>query len=160
MRFGTETSANAPVEETMRASSISTPFSGMTSDPVAITTCVAVTVSIPASPTMLSVCASTNCALPFSQSILFFLNRYATPSVLALTTLSLNPCIRSSCSSTPETDTPIWSRWFFARSYFSDDCSSAFEGMQPILRHVPPSVARFSTQAVLNPSCAARIAQT
>jgi type I restriction enzyme S subunit len=38
--------------------------------------------------------------------------------------------------------------------------TSAFEGMQPMLRQVPPCVLRFSTTATLRPSCAARIAQT
>ena len=36
--------------------------------------------------------------------------------------------------------------------------SSAFEGMQPTFRQVPPSVPRFSTQAVFRPSCGAQIA--
>ena len=39
-------------------------------------------------------------------------------------------------------------------------CKSALDGMQPMLRQVPPSVSRPSTQAVFNPSWAARIAQT
>src|SRR6185295_8035293 len=42
----------------------------------------------------------------------------------------------------------------------SDECSSALDGMQPTLRQVPPSVARFSTHATFNPSCAALIAHT
>jgi len=37
---------------------------------------------------------------------------------------------------------------------------SAFEGMQPMLRQVPPGVCRLSMQAVFMPSCAARIAAT
>ena len=47
-----------------------------------------------------------------------------------------------------------------ASSYSSDAWSSALDGMQPTLRQVPPSVSRLSTQAVLRPSCAARIAAT
>jgi len=39
-------------------------------------------------------------------------------------------------------------------------CSSDFDGMQPTLRQVPPSVASFSTTATFMPSCAARTAQT
>ena len=42
----------------------------------------------------------------------------------------------------------------------SEACSSALEGMQPTLRQVPPSVARFSTTATFSPSCAARMAHT
>ena len=36
----------------------------------------------------------------------------------------------------------------------------AFDGMQPTLRQVPPSVGFFSTTATFMPSCAARMAQT
>ena len=42
----------------------------------------------------------------------------------------------------------------------SDECKSAFEGIHPTFRQVPPRVSRFSTQAVLRPSCAALIAAT
>ena len=42
----------------------------------------------------------------------------------------------------------------------SDAWSSALDGMQPTLRHVPPSVSRLSAHATLRPSCAARIAAT
>ena len=47
-----------------------------------------------------------------------------------------------------------------ACSKFSDDCSSAFDGMQPTLVHVPPGAGlpparvQSSMQAVLKPSCA------
>ncbi len=47
-----------------------------------------------------------------------------------------------------------------ASSNISEACSSAFEGMQPTLRQVPPRVACFSTTATLRPSWAARMAQT
>jgi hypothetical protein len=49
---------------------------------------------------------------------------------------------------------------FAAASKYSEAWSIAFEGMQPTLRQVPPSVSRLSAQAVLSPSCAARIAAT
>ena len=51
-----------------------------------------------------------------------------------------------------------------ACSKCSLDCSSAFDGMQPTLVQVPPgagppfSFFHSSTQAVLKPSCAARMA--
>jgi hypothetical protein len=41
----------------------------------------------------------------------------------------------------------------------SADLSSAFDGMQPQFRQMPPARSR-STHAVLRPSCAARIAAT
>ena len=37
---------------------------------------------------------------------------------------------------------PVLGQRVPASTNFSDDCSSAFDGMQPILRQVPPSVAR------------------
>ncbi len=55
---------------------------------------------------------------------------------------------------------PIFSKPWPARWNSSEEYSSAFDGMQPILRQVPPKVARFSTTAVFSPSCAARMAQT
>ena len=47
-----------------------------------------------------------------------------------------------------------------ASSYSAEPLSSAFDGMQPILRQTPPSVSRFSMHATLSPCCAARIAAT
>ena len=58
-----------------------------------------------------------------------------------------------------------WSaKWWPACSKFSDDWSSAFDGMQPTLVQVPPgagppfSFFHSSMQAVEKPSCAARMA--
>ena len=55
---------------------------------------------------------------------------------------------------------PICAKLWPASSNSSEACSSAFDGMQPTLRQVPPKVARFSTTATFRPSCAARMAQT
>ncbi len=97
---------------------------------------------------------------PLSQVTLFLRNRNSTPLTLAVTTSSLRACIRLRSSFTPSTITPCAAKSCDAAAKFSEDCSSAFDGMQPILRHVPPSVALFSTHATFMPSCAARIAQT
>jgi hypothetical protein len=97
---------------------------------------------------------------PFSQVTLFFLNRNSTPLTLAPTTSALRACIRPRSRLTWPTSTPCSASLWFASSKCSEDCSSALEGMQPTLRQVPPSVARFSTQATFMPSCAARMAQT
>jgi len=58
-----------------------------------------------------------------------------------------------------------WSaKWWLACSKCSEDCSRALEGMQPTLVQVPPgagpplSFFHSSMQAVLKPSCAARMA--
>jgi len=59
-----------------------------------------------------------------------------------------------------------WTMWNSAQpdqwidGYFRGDETFEFEGMHPTFRQVPPSVLRFSTHAVLKPSCAARMAAT
>ena len=55
---------------------------------------------------------------------------------------------------------PILPKLWPASSNSSEACSSAFDGMQPTLRQVPPNVLSFSTTAVFKPSCAARMAHT
>src|SRR3954452_14564797 len=55
---------------------------------------------------------------------------------------------------------PILSNRWPDSSNSSEACSSAFEGMQPTLRQVPPKVFSFSTTATFRPSWAARMAQT
>ena len=86
------------------------------------------------------------------------------PSLFDFTTLSLRFIICARSSSRPFTFTPCSAKWWPACSKFSEDWSSALEGMQPTLVQVPPragfpSAPRHSSmQAVLRPSCAARIA--
>ena len=46
---------------------------------------------------------------------------------------------------------PILPKQWPASSNSSEACSSAFDGMQPTLRQVPPKVALFSTTAVFRP---------
>jgi hypothetical protein len=82
------------------------------------------------------------------------------PLTLEATTSALRACIFARSSETWPTLTPWSASLWRASSKCSEDCSSALDGMQPMLRQVPPSVARFSTQATFMPSCAARIAQT
>jgi hypothetical protein len=55
---------------------------------------------------------------------------------------------------------PILAKLCSASCSWWEACSSALDGMQPTFRQVPPSVSRPSTQAVLRPSCAQRMAQT
>ena len=95
-----------------------------------------------------------------SQATPFFLNRNSTPLVLAATTSFLRACMRARSSLISPTMMP-WSAKPCDSSWkLSVLCSSALDGMQPMLRQVPPSVARFSTQATFMPSWAARRAQT
>ena len=89
-RFGTWLSESAPVELTMRCSSISTPRSGATSEPVAMTIAAASTVCcVPSAPATCTLPGPAMLPMPGKVSILFFLNRKATPEVFASTTLAL-----------------------------------------------------------------------
>ena len=155
-RFGTAASSSAPVEVTMRRSSTATPGSGMLSLPVAITMCLAA-YSAPSTATRPG---PTMRPVPFSQATWFFLNRNSTPLTLALTTSALRACMRARPSFIPSTTIPWSAKACETSEKFSLDCSSALLGMQPTLRQVPPRVARFSTQATLNPSWAPRSAHT
>ncbi len=155
-------SSSAPVEETICFSSTSTFGRSTWVEPVAMMTFLAWTVwALPLpSVTVTSPLVAVSAPQPFSQSTLFFLKRNSTPLTLASTTLSLWLIRPFISSETLPVLTPKSPRWCSASSYFSEACSSALEGMQPMLRQVPPSVPRFSTQAVFRPSCAARIAAT
>ena len=82
------------------------------------------------------------------------------PWVSSWTTLSLRPIIVLRSRVSPVVLMPWWANSWFATSKWCDDCNSAFDGMQPTLRHVPPKVPYFSTMAVFRPSCAARMAAT
>ena len=62
-----------------------------------------------------------------------------------------------SISSMAQTDSTLFKGKITNKEY---DAKSAFDGMQPTLRHVPPSVGYFSIIAVLKPNCAQRIADT
>src|SRR6185312_2995024 len=95
---------------------------------------------------------------PLAHVILFFLKRNSTPRVFAPTTSSLRFIICARFSVTPPTENPCSSACMRVNSKCSDDCSSAFDGMQPTFTHVPPSVLSPSTQTVESPSWAERIA--
>jgi hypothetical protein len=100
-------------------------------------------------------------ALPLIQSILFFLKSSSMPPVSPFTILSLRAC--TCAMSTPIAASPsVRPHSFqFCATFNACACSSsAFVGMQPQFRHVPPSTGARSTTAVASPSCAARIAAT
>jgi len=74
------------------------------------------------------------------------------------------PSLRLCSAATSICGSATWMPWSFALwricSNSSELSSSALLGMQPMRRQVPPSAGSFSMHAVLNPSCAARIAAT
>ena len=82
---------------------------------------------------------------PIKASILFFLKRKPTPLTLAATVSSLCFIMAARSSFGAPVITPKPASSCAASANFSDAWSSAFEGMQPILRQVPPCVLRFST---------------
>ncbi len=98
--------------------------------------------------------------VPMKGSTLFFFSRKATPFTLAATVSLLCFIIALRSSDGLPTMTPKAGRSCSASANFSEAASKAFEGMQPMLRQVPPKVLFFSTTATLRPNCAARMAQT
>ena len=76
------------------------------------------------------------------------------------TTSAFRFIIAARSNDTPITFTPCVANSCWAISSLWLDSSSAFDGMQPTRRHVPPSCGSFSTTAAFIPSCAARIAAT
>ena len=146
-----------PVLVTIVFSSTSTPGSGMLSLPVAITMFLA-SYSVPSTTTRPGAAIR---ALPLSQVDLVLLEQEL--DALDVGGRPPRPCAPASApgrASRPRSARRARRSGARASSKFSLDCSSALLGMQPMLRQVPPSVARRSTQAVFRPSCAARMAQT
>ena len=76
--------------------------------------------------------------VPRTASILFFLSRKSTPLTLPSTPSSLNFIIAARSSFGVPTPMPILAKLCPASSNISEACSSAFDGMQPTLRQVPP----------------------
>ena len=145
----------------MRFSSISMPFSRAMSEPVAMTMFLVSTVcALPSLPVTSTLPAPRILPVPLMTSILFFFIRNSTPLTLPSMPCCLKFIIDGRSSFGAETLTPILAKECAASSNISEACSSAFDGMQPTLRQVPPSVAFFSTTATFMPSCAARTAQT
>ena len=141
MVAGTFSSAMPPVDEMITFSSISTSTPGMpaTSEPVAMTMFfVSITCSSPLSLVTETLPWPSTLPVPWKPSILFFLNRKATPSTFDFTVASLWAIIFPRLSFGAPTSTPSasmpWPAWWKT----SEACSRAFEGMQPTLRQVPP----------------------
>src|SRR6202035_4072726 len=90
-RCGTLSSTRAPVDDTMRFSSMVTPRSLATSEPVAMTIALVSSICVlPSAPLTSTMPVPAICPKPWKLSILFFLNRYATPLTLPSTPSSLN----------------------------------------------------------------------
>ena len=110
---GTLRNSSAPVDETITFSSISTLTPGMpaTSDPVAMMMFLASTSSaLPSSPVTETLPAAMTLPVPRKESILFFLNRKATPLTLEATVASLCASIFSRLSFGFPVSTPSCSK--------------------------------------------------
>mmetsp|Transcript_31563 Transcript_31563/g.102856 ORF Transcript_31563/g.102856 Transcript_31563/m.102856 type:complete len:229 (-) Transcript_31563:250-936(-) len=113
--FGTSESASAPVEETMRFSSISSPGSGVTSEPVARMTFLVFNTSSP--PSLSATVTSplpVSLPAPFTYLTLFFLNKPSIPCVRPPTALSLAAIIFSRSRESPSTMIPWCAKSFLA----------------------------------------------
>ena len=151
--LGTRSRTGAPVEETTTFSSMVTFGSGMTSEPVASTMAlVASTVVVPSSAVTPTWPTPVMRPMPSNVSTLFFLNRNDTPLTLAETVSSRCLPMAAQSSSGLGVTMPRAAKSWCAVSNISLAYSSALEGMQPMLRQVPPKVLRFSTTATFNPS--------
>ncbi len=105
---GTLSSASAPVDETMRFSSISMPFRRATSEPVAITMFFVSTVWVlPSAPFTSILPGAVMRPWPMKASTLCFLSRNATPLTLPSTPSSLNFIIAGRSSFGLDTLMPI-----------------------------------------------------
>mmetsp|Transcript_960 Transcript_960/g.3099 ORF Transcript_960/g.3099 Transcript_960/m.3099 type:complete len:330 (-) Transcript_960:153-1142(-) len=161
--LGTSFRLSAPVELTIFSSSIVMPGRSVCVEPVARSTFLVVSVSLPPSASATSTVSPLPASLPqpLTYFTLFFLNRPSMPLVRPPTAFSLDFIISATFTFTaPSISMPCFLKFFWASWYRCVVCSSALDGMQPTLRHVPPRVPRPSTHATLMPSWAALIAAT
>ena len=159
--FGTSASASAPSLSSTRTLSIAVPGSGRGFDPVATITCFAASSAGLAPSTFTTQPAEAlppaNAPRPWKNVTLFLRNRKRMPSLFCATTFSLRACILATSMPRLSSVIPWSANAWPACSKFSDDCSSAFDGMQPTLVHVPPGAGlpparvQSSMHATLNP---------
>jgi hypothetical protein len=145
----------------MRSLSGSIPGKKFGLEPVAMIMFFDVIVVLLPSPSVIAtVVLSTNDPTPWYTVMLFLSIRNFTPLQVCATTSSLRAIICVMSASTSDTLIPCAAKLCFALKKCSEESSSALEGIQPTLRHVPPRVGYFSINAVFIPSCAQRIAAT
>ena len=166
-RFGTAVIASAPALSSTRRLSNGAPGSARGTEPVATITFFAAIFAGAAPSTSTAQPSPARPAKrprPWKNAILFFFMSHRMPSLLCETTLSLRAIIRGTSIDSPCTSIPCCANACPAWWKCSDDCSSAFDGMQPTFVQVPPGAGfpsgrvPSSMQAVEKPSCAARIA--
>ena len=161
-RFGTLSSSSAPVDETTTFSSISTPGSGVTSEPVAMTIVLRLDDLVRAVLRDDLDLARRGDAGRAEEGVdLVLLQEELDALDVAVDALVLEGHHRLQIElRLGDRDAHRGEVACAHPRIRCEACRSAFEGMQPMLRQVPPCVLRFSTTAVFSPSCAARMAQT
>ncbi len=149
MRLGMKSRLSAPVESQMRLSFGMNP--GATgSEPAAMIALAKRTTRRPSAVSTASVLALVNCASPVTTVTLRCLASPVSPPVNRLTTPSLNARSLSRSNDGLPQLTPC-APMCSASSITLATCSSALDGMQPTLRHTPPSVLYRSTSTTCLP---------
>ena len=138
-RFGTASNSSAPQESTIALPSNGTDLSSIGTEPVASTTCFAASSCFaPSSAVYSTRLPASSLPCPCNPVTPAALNSAVMPWVEALTIFALRFCIVATSKPRPPTWMPCAANSACARWYSSDDSSSAFEGMQPAFRQVPP----------------------
>ena len=148
--------SSAPVESMTRGSSCGMNGSATGSDPAAMIAASNDTVVVvPSGPATETMFGEVNVPVPTTVCTLRCLARPARPPVSRVTTESFQPRSASRSIVGAGKDSPAWLISLVSAITFAA-CSSALEGMQPTLRHTPPSRPRESTITTLLPRSAAR----
>ena len=164
-RFGTASSSSALQESMTCCPSKGMNFRVVGSEPLASTTWRARSCeTLPSLPVTSTTRLASSFPVPKIGVTPAPLRSAATPPVMFLTMAARRFCMAARSRLRPLALMPCAANSCCARCHSSEDSSSAFEGMQPAFRQVPPKAAlpsrlrQASMQAVLRPFCAARIA--
>jgi hypothetical protein len=153
---GIRSSASAPVESITRGSSCGTNGSRTGSDPAAMIAWSNETVVVaPSGVVTCSMFIAVNRPTPTIVVTLRCFAKPARPPVSRDTTPSFQPRSASSSIVGAANDNPAWLISLVSAITFAA-CSNAFDGIQPTLRHTPPSGPRPSTITTCLPRSAAR----
>ena len=154
-RFGTPSSASAPVESITRGSSCGMNGRVTGSEPAAMIACSKLTVFVPPSASTSSWLTAVKRPTPLTTVTLRCLARPERPPVSFLTTPSFQP--RSLSMSIDGSEKPMpCAAMSLVSSMTLAACSSALDGMQPTLRQTPPRLGQRSTSTTFLPRSAAR----
>ncbi len=153
--FGMPARSSAPVESTTRGSS-GRPGMRAGSEPAAMMHCSKpITCRFPPSPTISARCDDAKRAVPRITLTLRCFASIVRPAV-SLPTIRFFHCLSAAASISGAWNLMPWTDIDSASSITRAACSRAFDGMQPTLRHTPPSCGQRSTSVTERPRSAAR----